>query len=165
VLAQSAAYFGKHQDRWNEMFANPERLEPAMEEILRLTSPAVPTRTVVSDEIEISGLAFPKGERLHAPLAAANRDPMYYPEPDEAIFDRPFKPHLAFGLGPHRCLGVHLARVEVRIAFEEWHRRMPTFSLDPVYEPHDHLGLAWGTDNVHLVFPPGKREDAGLILG
>ena len=61
-------------------------------------------------------------------------------------------------MGPHRCLGVHLARAELRVAFEELHRRLPAFSLAPGTEPAEHLGLTWGVDNVFLTFEPGARE-------
>jgi hypothetical protein len=53
---------------------------------------------------------------------------------------------------------VHLARAELRIAFEELHRRLPAFSLAPGTEPAEHLGLTWGVDNVLLAFEPGARE-------
>jgi cytochrome P450 len=139
------------------MFASPEALEPAIEELLRYTSPAVPTRNVTEPVVEVGGVPIPQGERVHGPLAAANRDPMYYPDPDTITFDRPapVKPHLSFGLGPHRCLGIHLARLELRIGFEELHRRIPRFSLDTEQEPIEHLGLAWGMENVHIRFAPG----------
>jgi cytochrome P450 len=133
--------------------------------MLRLTSPAHPTRTVDGIEVVIGDYVFPAGERLHMPLAAANRDPVHFPKPDEVIFNREGKAHLSFGLGPHRCLGVHLARTELHIGFEEWHRRMPTFQLDGRYEPHDEVGLVWNTSNVHLLFPPGKRERTGRLAG
>lgn len=159
VLAQSFLYLGRHPEQWDKMFETPESLEPAIEELLRVASPAVPTRNVVDDEVQVGDLLLPKGERVHFPLAAANRDPAYYPDPDEVIFDRPAaKPHLSFGLGTHRCVGLHLARLELKIAFTELRRRMPTFSLDPDVTPRDHLGLAWGVKNVHLRFEPGARE-------
>ncbi|MCW2495316.1 cytochrome P450 [Jatrophihabitans sp.] len=160
VLAQSFVYLGQHPEAWDAMFATPESLDPAIEELLRFTSPAVPTRNVTDVSVTVGGVPIPKGERVHGPLAAANRDPSYYPEPDEIKFDRQAKPHLAFGLGPHRCLGVHLARLELRIGFEELRRRLPTFSLDTSRRPVEHLGLAWGVEGVHITFPPGKREGA-----
>ncbi|GAA4743699.1 cytochrome P450 [Nocardioides endophyticus] len=157
VLCQSMVYLARHPEQWDKMFEAPESLEPAIEELLRWCAPAVPTRNVVQD-VEVAGLHLPPGERVHFPLAVANRDPAVYPDPDEVILDRVAKPHLAFGLGTHRCVGLHLARLELKIAFTELHRRMPTFRLAPDAEPHEHLGLAWGTDNVHLEFTPGSRE-------
>ena len=159
VLAQSMVYLAAHQDQWDRMFESPESLAPAVEELLRWTAPAVPTRTVTDEQIEFGGVAIPRGDRIHAPLAAANRDPLYYPDPDEVRFDRAAKPHLAFGVGPHRCVGLHLARLELRIAFEELHRRIPRFDLDSsAPAPHEHLGLAWGIEDVHVTFEPGPRE-------
>ena len=161
VLAQSFVYLGTNPDKWDEMFSDPDLLAPAIEELLRWSAPAVPTRTVTDESIVVGDLTLPKGERVHFPLAAANRDPEYYENPDEIQFDRSPKPHLAFGMGPHRCLGVHLARLELRIAFTELRRRIPTFTLDTVAgEPAEHLGLSWGIDHVHLQFPAGRREGA-----
>lgn len=160
VFAQSFIYLGQHPEAWDAMFATPGSLEPAIEELLRVTSPAVPTRNVTEEFVEMGGVPIPRGERVHGPLIAGNYDPETYPDPDQIKFDRVMKPHLSFGLGPHRCLGVHLARLELKIGFEELRRRLPTFSLDPRYQPVDHLGLAWGVENVHITFPPGPRESA-----
>ncbi|MDT9592137.1 cytochrome P450 [Nocardioides zeae] len=158
VLCQSMVFFARHPEQWDRMFSTPEMLEPAVEELLRWCAPAVPTRNVVEDGVVVGDVTLGPGERVHFPLAVANRDPAYYPDPDEVVFDRPAKPHLAFGLGAHRCVGLHLARLELKIAFTELHRRMPRFSLVEGVEPHEHLGLAWGVDNVHLEFAPGARE-------
>ncbi|MET0954067.1 MAG: cytochrome P450 [Aeromicrobium sp.] len=154
VIAQSMLYFARHPKKWDEMFADPDDLDDAIEELLRWTSPAVPTRNVDADLVEIGGLELPKGERIHCPLAAANRDPKYYPDPDEVIFDREPHPHLTFSLGSHRCIGLHLARQELRIAFEELRRVMPTFTLSPGCEPKEHTSLTWGVDDVKLDFEP-----------
>lgn len=159
VLAQSMVYFARNPEQWDRMFDTPDTLAPAIEELLRWTTPPVPTRTVTDESLEIHGIRIPRGERIHAPLAAGNRDPKYYPDPDEIRFDRAAKPHLAFGVGPHRCVGMHLARLELKIAYTELHRRLPRFELDPGKPaPQEHLGLAWGVDDVHLRFTPGKRE-------
>jgi len=158
VIAQSMAYFAKHPDKWDEMFADPDELDAAIEELLRWSSPAVPTRNVVDEWVEVGDLRLPQGERIHFALAAANRDPKYYPDPDEIVFDRDPQPHLTFSLGTHRCLGLHLARQELRVAFEELRRVMPTFSLAPGCEPKEHLSLTWGVDDVRLVFEPRPRS-------
>jgi cytochrome P450 len=157
VLAQTFAYLGQHQDKWDEIFAQPETLDLAVEEFLRWTAPAPPTRNVTADYMMVGDVPVPKGERVHCAIGAANRDPMYYPNPDEVDFNRPSKPHLAFGLGPHRCIGLHLARLEIKVAFEELRARMPRFTLDETQQPVGHLGFAWGVENVHLNFPPGER--------
>lgn len=160
AFTQSMVYFARNQHKWDDMFSSPERFDNAIEEMLRWTTMPVPTRTVVEDDIEVAGITMVKGEKVHAPLGAANRDPKYFPNPDEVDFSRDrTKPHLAFGLGPHRCVGAHLARLELAIGFEELRRRMPVFQLDPEFMPEEHLGLAWGINNVHFTFPPGKRDN------
>ncbi|MFT4081141.1 MAG: cytochrome P450 [Nocardioides sp.] len=158
VLAQSMAYLAQHPDQWDRMFETPESLEPAIEELLRWCAPATPTRTVVADELEVGGVVLPKGERVHTPLIAVNRDPKYFEEPDEVRFDRQARPHLAFALGAHRCVGVHLARLELKIAFTELRRRLPSFRLVDGVEPHEIIGLTYTVDNVHLAFTPGQKE-------
>jgi cytochrome P450 len=159
VLSQTAVHFARHPEQWEQMFESPELLDQAIEELLRWTAPAVPTRTVTDESVEFHGVAIPRGDRIHAPLGAANRDPKYYPDPDRIVFDRAPKPHLAFGVGPHRCVGLHLARLELKIAYTELHRRIPRFELDPdAPAPREHLGLAWGVEDVHLRFDPGPRE-------
>jgi cytochrome P450 len=66
------------------------------------------------------------------PFPSANRDPEAFPDPDKVILDRAENRHMAFGVGIHRCLGSNLARMELRVALEEWLRRMPRFRLaDP----------------------------------
>jgi cytochrome P450 len=164
VLSQAMVHLARHPRQWDRMFETPELLESAVEEFLRWATPPVPTRTIEHDEVQVGGLTLPRGERVHFPLAVANRDPAHYENPDEVRLDRfahpGTKPHMAFGMGPHRCIGVHLARLELRIAFQELHRRLPRFQLDRSSELRDHLGLAWGVDNVHLRFAPGPRESA-----
>jgi cytochrome P450 len=74
----------------------------------------------------------PAGERILLPFGAANRDPDVFDDPDEVVIDRRRNRHLSFGSGAHRCLGSNLARLELRIALEEWLRAMPRFRLaDP----------------------------------
>ncbi|GGL16067.1 cytochrome P450 [Nocardia jinanensis] len=162
VLGQAMVHLARNPEQWDQMFESTAVLNSAVEEFLRWGTPPVPTRTIVDDEVQVGAVTLPKGERVHFPLAVANRDPSYYENPDDVIVDRfvdmGAKPHVAFGLGPHRCVGVHLARLELRIAFQELRRRLPKFELAADRIPQEHLGLAWGVDNIHLRFEPGTRE-------
>ncbi len=162
VLGQAMVYLAQRPQEWDRIGESSELLESAVEEFLRWATPPVPTRTVVHEEVQVGGVRLPKGERVHFPLAVANRDPAYYDNPDEVVLERfvdsHAKPHVAFGLGPHRCVGAPLAQLELRIAFEELRRRIPKFELDPDRAPQEHLGLAWGVDNVYLRFESGTRE-------
>jgi cytochrome P450 len=73
-----------------------------------------------------------EGDWLLLPFPAANRDPDHFPDADQVVLDRAENRHSAFGLGIHRCLGSNLARMELRVALDEWMRRYPDFELvDP----------------------------------
>jgi cytochrome P450 len=87
---------------------------------------------VVTDEVEVSGETLCPGQRVLLPFPAANRDPEFLADADVFKIDRAVNRHSAFGLGIHRCLGSNLARMEVKVAVEEWMARMPEFELtDP----------------------------------
>ena len=94
---------------------------------------------------------------VHLPLAGACRDPKGFVRADEFILDRQPNNHIAFGAGPHRCLGSHLARRELRIAMEEWHRRIPDYQLP------DGFTVMWSTGlreirHLPIDFPPGHLD-------
>jgi cytochrome P450 len=151
VLSQSFVFLAQHPEFRAQMM-EPAVLPTAVEELLRWASPAVPTRTA-TEPVEIGGIDLETGERVHCPLGAANRDPTYYADPDTPRLDRENpKPHLTFGLGPHRCLGSHIARLELKIAFEEWHQRIPDYRIGTRGIGEWHLGGVWGVDSVHLEF-------------
>ena len=71
-----------------------------------------------------------EGDRVLMNFPAANRDPEKFDRPDEVILDRKINPHIAFGVGIHRCAGSNLARMEMRVAIEEWLKRIPEFRLE-----------------------------------
>ena len=99
---------------------------------------------------------------MHIGLAAANRDPAEHPHPDVIDFGRAGR-SLAFGGGPHRCLGSHLARMEMRVALEEWHRQIPEYEIAAGYLPRARwpAGLV-GLPELPLVFPAvAARPAAG----
>ena len=86
-------------------------------------------------------------------LGASNVDDGEFPHADEVDFDRERNRHLAFGVGPHRCLGSHFARMELQVAMEEWHRRIPDYGIKPGETPRfspgirevRYLPLVWAT--------------------
>jgi len=109
----------------------PELLPVAMEELLRAYAPVTMAR-LVKEEVEIGGCPMKPEDWVLLSFPAANRDPEVFERPDEVILDRSPNRHAAFGLGVHRCAGSHLARMELRVALEEWLAAFPTFSLaDP----------------------------------
>jgi cytochrome P450 len=106
----------------------------AVEEFLRYYSILLNFRTL-TDDAELGGRHMRKGDTVAISLAPANRDPEAFPNPDEFVMDRSPNRHMGFGLGPHRCVGSHLARLELAIALEEWHKRIPDYRLAQGSEP------------------------------
>lgn len=107
---------------------NPGRITAGVEEFLRLYSVASGARVVTRDA-SFAGCAMKRDDRIVWSTAAADRDPRVFHDADAFDLDRQPNPHLAFGAGRHRCLGSHLARREVAVAIEEWHRVIPDYVL------------------------------------
>jgi cytochrome P450 len=112
------------------LVAEPTLLGMAVEEFLRAYAPVTMAREVVKDT-QIGGCPFKAGQMVLLPFPAANRDPTVFPDADRVVIDRHPNGHAAFGLGIHRCLGSHLARMEITVALHEWLRHIPEFALAP----------------------------------
>jgi len=110
--------------------ASPERAADAVEEVLRRYAVAPASRIVMRDA-EFGGVALKKGDRVMFLIAAANLDPKVFSDPMAFDLDRENQAHITFNSGPHRCVGSHLARLEMRIFLEEWLRLAPEVRLDP----------------------------------
>jgi cytochrome P450 len=128
----------------------PERINETTEELLRRYTFTVPPRRVGRD-MEFQGVQMKEGERAMLFLPAADLDPREYPEPEKFDLDREGA-HIAFNAGPHRCLGSHLARVELNILYEEWLSRVPEFRLDPDRPARFNGGHVVGVEEMHLVW-------------
>jgi cytochrome P450 len=113
------------------LVAEPELVPTAMEELLRAYAPVTMAR-LVKDDMDFNGCPMKADDWILLSFPAANRDPEMFDDPDRVVIDREVNRHSAFGLGIHRCLGSHLARMELRVALEAWLARYPRFSLaDP----------------------------------
>jgi cytochrome P450 len=108
--------------------AEPELMATAVEEFLRAYAPVTMARLVATD-FDFRGSQMQEGDWLLLPFPAANRDPEQFPDADKVLIDRVENRHAAFGLGIHRCIGSNLARMELRVALEEWMKRYPDFEL------------------------------------
>ncbi len=135
--------------------ADPAVIPAAIEELLRMDGPVVFLPRVTTREVKLGEHTIPAGVNVNVAIAVASRDPAEHPEPDQIDFRRQER-HLAFGGGPHRCLGSHLARMEMREVLAEWHRRIPEYELAPGPRPQVNwpTGLV-GLDTLPLVFPAG----------
>jgi cytochrome P450 len=137
------------------LIAEPKLLPTAIEEFLRAFSPANSGREVMK-ETTVSGCPMKPGNMVLLAFPAANRDPAVFPQADKVIIDRKENRHLAFGVGIHRCVGAHLARMEMTVAIEEWLKRIPDFRLDPSGEIKWSEGSVRGPRQLPLLF--GKAE-------
>jgi pimeloyl-[acyl-carrier protein] synthase len=111
--------------------ANPELLPSAVEELLRYEPPSQHTARIAHSDLTLGGQSIRKGDSVMAVMAAANRDPLRFPDPDRLDLARTDNRHLAFGWGRHFCFGAPLARLEGRLVFETLLRRYPTIELLP----------------------------------
>jgi cytochrome P450 len=139
-----------------DIIEHPEILPDAVDEMLRAFATVVGSREVTRD-IEFAGVQMKKGDRVFVATIAANRDEAEFPDPHKIDFRRTNKRHLTFLVGPHRCIGSHLARRELRIAIEEWLKRIPDFSIKPGAEMPAHAGGVWGIENLPLEWPVPSR--------
>ncbi|MET0146620.1 MAG: cytochrome P450 [Ilumatobacteraceae bacterium] len=149
-LTFSFWHLARHDEDRRRIVADPALIPSAIEEFLRYYSFVTPARKVVSDA-EIGGCPVQAGQMVYLPLASANRDPREFDDADKVIIDRANNRHIAFGAGPHRCLGVHLARQELRVAMEMWHERIPNYRLAPGVDIVEHGGQI-GIDNLPLLW-------------
>jgi cytochrome P450 len=130
MLALGTFTLLQHPEQLAALRKDPALLDHAIEELLRYLSIAqFGLLRVASEDLEIGGQRIRAGETVVASLPAANRDPVYFPDPDQLDVTRQYSPHLAFGHGVHQCLGQQLARVEMKVAFDALLRRFPTLRL------------------------------------
>jgi cytochrome P450 len=150
-LSYSMLHLAQNDADRARIVEEPALIPSAIEEFLRYYSFVTPSRKAMADT-EIAGCPVKAGEMVHLPLAAANRDPAEFPDADKVIIDREDNRHLAFGAGPHRCLGSHLARQELFVGISEWHKRIPNYRLAvPLEEVREHGGQI-GLNNLPLVW-------------
>jgi cytochrome P450 len=121
-------HLATHDADRRRLAAEPELIPTAIEELLRAYSPVTMAR-VVNEDTELAGCPLRAGDKVLLNFPAANRDPEAFERPDEVLIDRQVNRHVAFGVGIHRCAGSNLARMELRVAVEEWLRRIPEFRL------------------------------------
>jgi cytochrome P450 len=122
----------EHPEVRTAIEADPGFRFSAIEESLRLEPPIQYFSRTVTEDTEIGGVPLAAGAKVLLSWASANRDPEAFSDPDEFVYDRPNNRHLAFGAGPHRCLGAHLARLELRVVLEETLQRIPPWRVtDP----------------------------------
>ena len=125
-LATSPDARQKFRDRLDD----PSAFLLAIEELMRINAVSNIYRRVTHD-CEFKGVRFRRNDRVVLPNTVANRDPRMFNDPQTIDLDRKVNNHVTFGLGPHRCIGSHLAKREIMISLQQWLRQIPEFELDP----------------------------------
>ncbi|MFY1621024.1 cytochrome P450 [Micromonospora sp. WMMD736] len=136
---------------------HPELIPSAVEEMLRYLTPLPMLARTVTRDVDIDGVTIPEGEKVALQFLSANHDPEQFDDPEEIDFERSPNRHVAFGMGPHRCIGMHLARIEVQVVLEELLKRIPDYKVvrDSVRRGP---GVTRQIYNLPVTFTPGPRS-------
>ncbi len=119
----------EHRDQWERLQRQPQLLATAVDEIVRWVTPVLHFRRTAVEDTVLGGIEIGAGDKVVLWYPSANRDEAVFERPDTFDVGRTPNPHLGFGVGEHFCLGSHLARLEMRIVFEELLRRLPDLEL------------------------------------
>lgn len=154
-LAWAVVHFTSSPAQRQALIDDPELLPKAVEEVLRIEAAVSMGRRATRD-ITLGDAPIGQDDQMVLLLCTANRDPEYFDSPD--VFDVTRSPnrHLSFGSGPHRCLGSHLGRLELTIALEELHRRIPDYALVESDPPVFHSTQVRGCHRMPITFTPEK---------
>ncbi len=148
LIANGVRLFASHPDQRDAVISDSSLMAPAIEELLRYTSPTqYMTRTTTRD-VELHGEVIPAGKKLALLLGSGNRDPREFDRPDEFDIHRGNPRILAFGHGAHVCLGAAVARLEARIALQEFLARFPDYDVDESGIEYLHSGNVQGPTKV-----------------
>jgi cytochrome P450 len=146
AIGASLWHLAKTPEDRQRLVAEPELMPTAIEEFLRAYAPVTMAR-LVKEDMQWQGVDMKADDWVLLSFPAANRDPGQFEQADEVVIDRQVNRHAAFGLGIHRCVGSHLARMELRVALEVWLERLPEFSLS------DPAAVRWSSGQIR-----GPRE-------
>jgi cytochrome P450 len=125
------SFLAQHPDHRRQLVEEPALIPNAIEELLRWETPVMGVARVAVQDTELNGCPVKSGDQVMIMIGSANTDEAEFSDADEVRFDREVNRHIAFGGGIHRCLGSHLARLELRVALREWHKRIPDYQIVP----------------------------------
>jgi hypothetical protein len=154
-LAWALMHLSQSPDQRQLLLDDPSKVPAAVEEILRMEAQVAAGRRATVD-LEIGGVQVRADDQMLVMLCSANRDGAEFEDPDEMRIERSPNRHLTFGSGPHRCLGSHLGRLELRIAIEELNKRIPDYRLDPDDPPVVTPSQVRSVQKLPIVFTPSS---------
>ncbi|HEV7759648.1 MAG TPA: cytochrome P450 [Acidimicrobiales bacterium] len=151
-------HLDEHPDLRQRLIDEPDLIGPATEEFLRFFSVNETLTRTVTRDVELGGQQLGPGDHLMISWLSANRDPAVFACPDDVVLDREANPHLAFGVGPHRCIGSHMARTLFQVLLREVLTRIPDYAVDRgatrFYQGNPELN---GVVRMPARFTPGAR--------
>ncbi len=145
-------HLAQHPEHRKDLIENPELIDNAVEELLRAYSPVTMARYITEDT-EYKGCPMSEGGKVLMNFPAANRDPRVFENPDVVDLHREKNPHIAFGVGIHRCAGSNLARMEMKVSIQEWLKRIPDYKLENPDAVTWAGGQVRGPRTMGVVFP------------
>jgi cytochrome P450 len=158
-FANSVIWLSRHPQERARLAAEPALWRTALEEFLRYFSPVPGLARTITRDAELFGHQLSEGDKVFVSFGAANHDPRRFDRPDDIVLDRDPNRHIAFGLGMHRCVGSHLARLAFRIMLGAVLQRMPDYQvLEDDLRPYEDRGGINGWLNVPVVFTPSERR-------
>ena len=164
LTAHSLEWLSEHPDERERVRTQRDTLlDAATEEFLRFFTPAPGDGRTFSDDVEVAGAKFKRGERLWISWAMANRDPSLFSRPHEIMLNRTGNRHFSFGIGIHRCIGSNVARTVFKSMLTAVLDRMGDYCCDPRGTVHyETIGVIQGMRQLPATFTPGRRLGAGL---
>ncbi len=158
AISSALLYLDRDRDARRRLIQEPQLMDTAVEEFLRVGAPQFALARTAKRDVEIDGCPIAEGDRVLLVWASANRDEDLFDRSDEVVLDRNPNRHMAFGVGAHRCLGSTLARRQIHVALSTILRRIPDYEVD-----HSRLvraetiGVTYGTFAMPVTFTPGRR--------
>jgi len=152
LVGRIAVYLGHNPDRRQELIDDPALIDGAIEEFLRVFPPTQGNSRRAVKDVTVAGQLVKAEEQVFLSYVAANRDPDEFPDPHTIDFRRENNRHFSFGVGPHRCLGSHLARLEIRTCLQVLLEKAPNYTLDESgVELAKDIGTVAGYNTVPIV--------------
>jgi cytochrome P450 len=159
LLGGIAHVLATRPEERRQLIGDPSLREGAVEEVVRVYASILALGRTATRDTEIAGHKIKKGEMVMLAYSAGARDPRHFEHPHELDIRRQISTNIAFGYGPHRCIGSHLARLQALTTMEELLRRMPDLRLADDRGPTmHHSTVTRDMRNLRLVFTPGRRE-------
>lgn len=157
TIAAGVWWLAQHPEDARRLRDDPSLMNTATEEIVRFASASTYLSRTVTQEVDLGGTHLQAGDKVLLCFGAANRDPSAFLDPDKLILDRKPVNHLGFGLGLHRCVGSHLAKLQLQVTFTELLNRYHDFHLDPQGSIQLSSGLGQGITSLPLILGPAKN--------